>query len=219
MSEKVSSYSKVNQHFMELPAWRELVSRTREGLSRPPSVGVRFEYGDVRDSAGSLHQGGRAVFYAVLDVPYDDTKSVTVTSVGRSSRLSAAVDSYELVSTGTLMKIFNAHFGVRRDPRFKRVWVPTYNCKADKAQDSFVKHARQALWDETASQREASARAVFEAWQAIPQRDVDDGIEKAYHEQAVTEIRDQLLKWYAKVPESILRRGVEEAHVQFVLES
>lgn len=211
---KSSSYDRVNQHFLGLPAWRELVSRVREALARGPvKAGVHFEYGQVHRNNHWVYEG-RSCYFAEFDIPWGSDAMLTVTSSEK--------DSFDLGSRSFHDKmfdpVFEAHFGVS-PPNRRRPHVPTYNCKKDKALESFRAFARCALYDAVEADIDAARRATIAKWSTHSAEEIEAGKTEACHLQAIEEIKNQVLKWIDRVPASVIKAALDEVVCHQILES
>lgn len=215
---ETSSYDRVNKLIAGTQEWRDLARSAREALAEGPvQTGVRYEYGSVWDPVAQKGvPQGKAVFWATVALPYDDKRLITLVSEKQSE---TSFSEYTLFENALFKPVFESCFGKPVVPGRKRLKVPTFNCKEDKAWDEFKSFARDQMGSECREEMRSLRDAVLVAWSRFTQEEIEAGKLGAFHAQAVKDIKAEVLKWYDRVPASVIKDALDECIVHAIMES
>jgi hypothetical protein len=209
-----SSYDKITEHVFKTDEWAELVRKAKRALTEPKvETGVEFYYTEDYDRGKHIGRGAVKYWAKLVDAP-EDMRSRMETTLPSSHELYGST----IFSTMFVRSVFDATFG-QPFPGRKKLKVPTYNCKQEKAWDSFKGDAVSRLSMETEAERKALMAVIRAEWLSVPQEDVAAGIERAYHAKAIADIKAQVLKWMDKVPTHVLKEALDEALVHAIMEA
>lgn len=203
---KKSSYDRVNELLMATPEWHNAVATVKEHFMRGPtsvSVDYRLESPD---------KGVNAVYRAKYLVGPGDEREVSSYDVFKAS-----FDVYQ-IPREILDGIFSSCFGKPVVPGRKRLKVPTFNCKEDKARDEFRK-MRHEFFDAVRESAQFLQKSIIQAWSEIPGTEIAEGKEAAFRAAAVKEIQAILMRWGERVPAAVVKEALDGYVVHAIMEA
>lgn len=207
-----SSYDRITEHVFQTPAWRALVAQAREDVSKPPMTAV-VDYYCANDYVnGKDVRRGAHLFKATVRILGE------VRTASASDAVHYEMTGHGLFHHGMFRKVFDDTFG-KPYPGRKKLMVPTYNCKEDKAWDSFKGDAASRMCQDLGPELKALGAEIREQWLATTPEELAAGRERAFYAKAVKEIKEEVLKWVDKIPVHVLKEALDEVVVHAIMEA
>lgn len=208
-----SSYIKIVEETMRTPHVEEYLAVCKRRIASA-------RIGEVKFQANS-HFPDRAMGSAQLLLGTDkETIEHWISQHSNAGSSAVHISTYMLMVEKEVQKIVGETFGVRRDPRFQKLWVPTYNLKnqTSKVVDNLFHAIRERLDKETEEARTVASDKLTAEIREVFGPSSEEKRKRAVEDYAVMNIRETLLR-FKHANQETLKRALDEFIVHELCDS